>query len=110
MAYPAYVEFHRSRDITPGEGCALDEQAVEQIAAWVSMAHELGLHVSMNLHRAPGYCINAGFHEPYNLWKSEEVQEAFNFALGLLGQTIQGHVPRQDQLRSLNEPAPALQT
>ena len=37
------------------------------------------MHVSLNLHRAPGYCINAGFHEPYNLWKDEEALKAFCF-------------------------------
>jgi endoglucanase len=41
------------------------------------MAHKYNLHVSLNLHRAPGYCINAGFHEPYNLWKDQKAQKAF---------------------------------
>jgi hypothetical protein len=37
------------------------------------------MHVSLNLHRAPGYCINAGFYEPFNLWKDDAAQEAFYF-------------------------------
>jgi endoglucanase len=33
----------------------------------------------LNLHRAPGYCVNAGFNEPYNLWKDDEALKAFCF-------------------------------
>ncbi|GAB3331048.1 cellulase family glycosylhydrolase [Larkinella ripae] len=79
MAYPAYVKFDRSRNITPEEVYQIDEQAVARIDALVAMAHKHGLHVSLNLHRAPGYCVNAGFYEPYNLWRDQQAQDAFNF-------------------------------
>lgn len=79
MAYPYYVEFDRSRHIRPDEVYNINEAAVDKIDELVAMAHKYNMHVSMNLHRAPGYCINAGFHEPYNLWLDEEAQMAFNF-------------------------------
>ena len=53
------------------------EEAVEAIEQVVYMANKHNLHVSLNLHRAPGFCINAGFYEPFNLWKDEEAQQAF---------------------------------
>ncbi len=59
MAYPAYLRFDRSKPITPEEVYQIDEQVVEQIDTLVAMVHEHGLHVSLNLHRAPGYCITA---------------------------------------------------
>ncbi len=37
------------------------------------------MHVSLNLHRAPGFCVNAGFNEPYNLWLDQEAQDAFYY-------------------------------
>ena len=77
MAYPRYVKFDRSRPITPEEVLQFDEEQVEQIEQLVHLAHKHGLHVSLNLHRAPGYCVNAGFQEPYNLWQDEEAQRAF---------------------------------
>ena len=77
LAYPGYVKFDRSRNITPDEVLNIDERAVSQVLSLVPMAHETGLHGSLTLHRAPGYCINAGFREPYNLWTSEAAQEAF---------------------------------
>ncbi len=77
MAYPRYVKFDRSRPITPEEVLQFDEEQIEQIEELVHQAQSNGLHVSLNLHRAPGYCVNAGFEEPYNLWQDEEAQQAF---------------------------------
>jgi aryl-phospho-beta-D-glucosidase BglC (GH1 family) len=71
IAYPTYINFDRSRHIKPEEVYHIDEAAIEKIESLVAMAHKHHLHVSLNLHRAPGYCINAGFHEPFNLWKDE---------------------------------------
>ncbi|MCC5929743.1 MAG: cellulase family glycosylhydrolase [Cyclobacteriaceae bacterium] len=77
MAYPHYIEFDRSRHILPEEVYNIDEKQVEKVDNLVNLAHKYGMHVSLNLHRAPGYCINAGFHEPYNLWKDQEALDAF---------------------------------
>src|SRR6476469_6462039 len=60
IAYPHYLSFDRSRPITPKEVYNIDETAVEKIDALVHLALKHNLHVSLNLHRAPGYCINAG--------------------------------------------------
>ena len=79
MAYPIYVRFDRSKPIAPKRVCKIDRKATDRIEQLVYMAHKYGLHVSLNLHRAPGYCVNAGFHEPYNLWKDEEALEDFCF-------------------------------
>jgi aryl-phospho-beta-D-glucosidase BglC (GH1 family) len=77
MAYPSYLNIDRSRNITPDEVYNIDEKAVDRVDQLVSMAHKYNLHVSLNLHRAPGYCVNAGFYEPYNLWTDKEAQKAF---------------------------------
>jgi len=79
MAYPSYLNIDRSRPITPDEVYQIDEEAVDNIDKIVTTAHKYNLHVSLNLHRAPGFCVNAGFHEPYNLWLDEEAQEAFYY-------------------------------
>lgn len=105
MAYPAYLQFDRSRPITPEEVYRIDEAAVEKIEHLVLLAHKYKLHVSLNLHRAPGYCINAGFHEPYNLWKDDAAQKAFyyhwNFWAKRFGQTS----PEKISFDLLNEPS-----
>lgn len=77
ISYPSYVSFDRSRPIRRDEVLNFNEQVLEQIDQLVDRAHSHGLHVSLNLHRAPGFCINAGFVEPYNLWKDQEALDAF---------------------------------
>lgn len=77
MAYPIYVKFDRSQPIPQKRVTKMDKRMVERIEELVYLANKHGLHVSLNLHRAPGFCINAGFEEPYNLWKDEEALEDF---------------------------------
>jgi len=77
MAYPYYLKFDRSRNITPDEVYSFDEQAIEKIDRVVELALKYDMHVSLNLHRAPGYCVNAGFYEPYNLWTDKDALDAF---------------------------------
>lgn len=79
IAYPYYLNIDRSKNITPDDVYKINPQAVDKIDALVSLAHKYGMHASLNLHRAPGYCINAGFHEPYNLWKDQAALDAFCF-------------------------------
>jgi hypothetical protein len=64
MAYPRYLSFDRTRDIRKDEVCNFDPKVLEEIDQLIFMAHKYNLHVSLNLHRGPGFCINAGFHEP----------------------------------------------
>jgi endoglucanase len=77
ISYPSYLQFDRSKPILPEEVLNFDEARLEEIDKLVYQAHSHGLHVSLNLHRAPGFCINAGFIEPYNLWEDQEALEAF---------------------------------
>lgn len=77
MSYPSYLNIDRSRPIRPDEVLNFDESRLEKVDELVELCISQGLHVSLNLHRAPGFCINAGFVEPYNLWKDQEAQDAF---------------------------------
>ncbi len=69
------------------------------------MAHKYKLHVSINLHRAPGYCINAGFHEPYNLWKDREAQEAYYWHWNMWAERYKNISREKISFDLLNEPA-----
>ena len=105
MAYPRYVEFDRSKPITPADVCKFNAAEVDRIQAFVRKGQDLGLHVCINLHRAPGYCINAGFREPYNLWQSKEAQEAFAFHWGMWAKRFQSMPAAKISFDLLNEPA-----
>jgi endoglucanase len=105
VAYPYYTRFDRSRPITPAEVLQFDEQKVAEIEGLVYLANKHGMHASLNLHRAPGYCINAGFVEPYNLWKDAAAQDAFYQHWGMWANRFKNLSPKQISFDLLNEPA-----
>jgi hypothetical protein len=105
MAYPYYVKFDRGRPIKPEEVYQIDEAMVERIDRLVQMAHKHNLHVSLNLHRAPGYCINAGFNEPYNLWKDQEAQNAFYYHWNFWAKRYKEVSSKKISFDLLNEPS-----
>ena len=77
MSYPSYLKFDRSKPIETKRIRKVDRKQVDRIENLVYLAHKYHMHVSLNLHRAPGFCVNAGFHEPYNLWIDAEALEDF---------------------------------
>ncbi len=83
----------------------INEEALERVDQLVYLAHKYNLHVSLNLHRAPGYCINAGFHEPYNLWKDKEAQEAFYWHWNMWANRYKNISRDKISFDLLNEPA-----
>lgn len=104
ISYPYYLKFDRGKKITPAEVYNIDEAAVERIDKLVQLAHKYNLHVSLNLHRAPGYCINAGFNEPYNLWKDQEAQNAFYFHWNHWARVYKNISSKKISFDLLNEP------
>jgi endoglucanase len=105
IAYPAYLKFDRSRNIKKEEVYQIDEKAVDQIDHLVSLAHKYNIHVSLNLHRAPGYCVNAGFYEPYNLWTDTEALDAFCFHWNMWAKRYKQVSNKKISFDLLNEPS-----
>ena len=79
MAYPSYLKIDHEKHITIRQVRKIDRKQTDNVEQLVYLAHKYNLHTSLNLHRAPGFCVNAGFHEPYNLWEDENAQEDFNY-------------------------------
>ena len=107
MAYPSYLKYDQRRAqryITPEEVLIYDEAALERVDKFIETAHSLGLHTSLNIHRAPGFCINAGFHEPYNLWKDKEAQDAFYAHWAMWAERYKSISPEKLSFDLLNEP------
>ncbi|GAB3546937.1 glycoside hydrolase family 5 protein [Spirosoma fluminis] len=105
IAYPYYLNFDRSRNILPDEVYHIDERAVDRIATLVELAHQQKIHVSLNLHRAPGYCINAGFNEPYNLWTDQSALDAFCFHWNMWAKLYKNVSSQKISFDLLNEPS-----
>jgi len=105
MAYPAYLAFDGDRNITANETYYVDKSNLEKIQALVEMAHKYGMHVCLNLHRAPGYCINAGFPEPFNLWKDQAALDAFCWHWSMWAKLYKGTSSKKISFDLVNEPS-----
>jgi endoglucanase len=105
MAYPRYINFDRSKPITPADVYSINSKVVDEIELLVNKANERGMHVSLNLHRAPGYCVNAGFREPFNLWKDKEAQDAFYFHWDMWAKRFKGFSRNKISFDLVNEPS-----
>jgi endoglucanase len=78
VAYPVYLDLAAGQKyINADDVYKIDEAKVNKIEQTIYLAQKYNLHVSLNLHRAPGYCVSTGYHEPYNLWTEKNAQDAF---------------------------------
>jgi endoglucanase len=104
IAYPSYISFDRSRSIKKEEVYNIDPATIERIDKVIYLAQKQKMHVSINLHRAPGYCINAGFNEPFNLWKDQEALDAFCFHWSMWAKKYKNVSRKKISFDLVNEP------
>ena len=106
IAYPCYLNYDPAigRNIYPEETVDFREEAIEAIEKVVYAANKYNLHVSLNLHRAPGFCINAHFHEPFNLWLDNEAQQAFYQHWDMWAKRFKNISPKLLSFDLVNEP------
>ena len=68
---------------TPASPNTINESAFAPIDQAIGWAQKYGLHLSLNLHHVPGFCINEGSRddfmppEPFNLWKDRTALDCF---------------------------------
>ena len=61
----SYRTWTKAGDIDdPADVYKVDESRLESVDKCVMLGEKYGLHVNLNFHRAPGYCINPGEKEP----------------------------------------------
>jgi len=73
------TNWRETRRIEPDDLCAIDEAFLENIDKSIERLNERGIHASINLHRAPGYCVNNPERESCSLWKDKIAEDAFAF-------------------------------
>ena len=81
-----------------------DKKVFEQIDDYIKACLKYGLHVSLNFHRTPGYCINNNHEEKHNLWKDEIAFEAFVFLWETMAKRYRGIPAGKLSFDLLNEP------
>ena len=81
-----------------------DEKVFEKFDSYLAACRQRSLHMTLNLHRAPGYCINNNDIERHNLWKDKEAQDAFVFIWETFARRYKGVSSEALSFDLLNEP------
>jgi endoglucanase len=87
----------------PGDWLKLREEELLHVDGAIEMGRKHGVHVNLNLHRAPGYCVNPP-REPLDLWKDEKALEACAFHWAQMAKRYKGIPSSRVSFDLLNEP------
>ena len=88
----------------PADPYKLNENVLKEIDQAVEFGRRHGVHVSLNLHRAPGYTV-AKPPETLDLWTDEEAQKQFDFQWSEFARRYRGIPSAQVSFDLVNEPA-----
>ncbi|NWF85146.1 MAG: cellulase family glycosylhydrolase, partial [Bryobacteraceae bacterium] len=103
-ADPSWLQ---TKKLTPAGAVKINEQMLEGVDKIVDYGRKYALHVSLNLHRAPGYCINNNEREPFSLWTDKEAEDAFVMHWEMLAKRYRATRPNEVSMNLVNEaPAP----
>ena len=81
-----------------------DESVFNCLDRYLEACRSRGIHMSLNLHRAPGYCTNRNDLERHNLWTDEMAQNAFVFLWEIFAQRYKGVFCKALSFDLINEP------
>ena len=81
-----------------------DESVFKTIDEYIAACRSRGIHASLNVHRAPGYCINDNHLEKHNLWLDSEAQDAFTFLWETFARRYHGIPGAELSFDLVNEP------
>ena len=81
-----------------------DESIFDCIDHYLEACRSRGVHMSLNLHRAPGYCTNRNDLERHNLWVDEMAQNAFIFLWETFAQRYKDVPGKSLSFDLINEP------
>jgi len=82
----------------------IKEKPFERIDQVVEWGKKYGLHISLNFHRGPGYCVNRGETEPFDLWKDQEALKAFGYHWEFFAKRYKGIPSKRLSFDLINEP------
>jgi hypothetical protein len=81
-----------------------DESVFCYLDEYIEACRSRSIHLSLNLHRAPGFCTNRNDLERHNLWRDEIAQRAFLFLWETFTCRYQGVTSRFLSFDLVNEP------
>jgi endoglucanase len=88
----------------PENWLKIREPELKDIDQVVRFGEKHGVHINLNLHRAPGYCVNPP-REPLSLWTDEQALDACAFQWAMFAKRYKGIPNERLSFDLLNEPA-----
>ncbi len=82
----------------------IQEESLDAIDRCIEAGIERGIHINLNFHRAPGYCINPGEKEPFDLWTDDAARDAFAWHWQMFARRYQGIDSQKLSFDLVNEP------
>jgi endoglucanase len=87
----------------PTDWLKLREEELAHIDQAVELGRKHGIHVNLNFHRAPGYCVNPP-KEPADLWSDEKALDACAYHWAAFAKRYKGIPNERVSFDLLNEP------
>jgi len=81
-----------------------DGRVLKIVDEYLDACRSRNLHMCLNLHRAPGYCVNPGIQERDNLWTDRVAQKGFIFQWENFARLYKGVPNSQLSFDLVNEP------
>ena len=91
----------------PEKPYELDEKILKEIDQAVEFGKRYNVHVNINLHRAPGYCVNPP-KEKLDLWKEDEAVKQFCHQWRSFAKRYKGLPNERVSFDLINEPSGSL--
>lgn len=88
----------------PQNWLTLREEELQHIDEAIEWGRKYGIHVNLNFHRAPGYCVNPP-KEALDLWTDEKALDACAYHWAQFGKRYRGIPNSRVSFDLLNEPA-----
>lgn len=89
---------------SPDDWYQLNESVLKEIDQAIEYGHKYHIHVNLNMHRIPGYCVNPP-EEPLNLWKDKKALDAAAFHWSKFAERYKGISNNRVSFDLINEPS-----
>jgi aryl-phospho-beta-D-glucosidase BglC (GH1 family) len=100
-------DWRQTRKLRPDDMMKISQSALEKVDRAVDLCRKYSLHVSLNFHRAPGYCINDPEREPLVVWRDQLAEDAFVHHWDVFAKRYKGIPSKELSFNLVNEaPSP----
>ena len=93
----------------PDDWTSIDPSKFAFLDRAVELGRRYGVHIMINLHRAPGYTVAGGKPEPASLWTSAEAERVFLMHWRFIAERYRDIPAERLSFNPVNEPPTALE-